>query len=827
MKITRIFLLLIPVFSFFDSVQSQTLLPLNNWEVGITGSAEKYTTQIPSTVHSVLWDNKIIANPYIGQIESRIQWIGDTSWTYNCTINLTNDQLKFKNANLNFEGLDTYADVFVNDKLVIQADNMFRSWQTDIKSLLTTGTNSIRIQFSPPAKKTAKLWKLLGANLPGDQRVLTRKAQYQNGWDFAPKYVTMGIWKPAFIEFYDIKLLDKLNWTYSINNGIPNINVSFNAFNPSKENIFAGIEINDNSAAIEIGPGLSTLEIPLAIQETNLWNPNGLGDQNLYDLNFFLRSSKATLVDTSIVIGFRDIQLNSSVDEIGMKFQFESKGESFFVKGANYVPTDILPDRVSKEQIKSLLIDAKKSNFNMLRVWGGGYYESDYFYDICDSLGIMVWQDFAFACAMYPNDKNFLDNVKSEAEEQVKRLSRHPSIVLWCGNNEISEGWARWGWKDGMSEQQKAELQKAYDKIFHEILPQTVIKYAPHCAYWASSPLWGRGDKRHQTEGDAHYWGVWHDEEEFEVLEEKIPRFMSEFGFQAYPVTKTIADFSGESLNENEISINAHQKHKKGRQIIDKYLDRNYPTAQDFTDYVYLTQVNQAEGISLGLLAQRMAGQNKYGGSLYWQYNDCWPGITWSSRDYYGRWKPLQWKAKEVFAPNVQRISFKKGKNIVEIASDNQQSFSYKMGLISTTGEILEEKMGKTKLWDQTGIQKLEMPVYDKYTARNDILFFSKILSMDGSIYLSLRPYKKMKDLEWSSMPLEYEIKEIEQGFEITLKSKALYFGVWLDTAIDGTWSDNYFHLMPGTKKVIFTTNKKIEDFDQVLQIHHLGKKNQ
>ena len=332
-----------------------------------------------------------------------------------------------------------------------------------------------------------------------------------------------------------------------------------------------------------------------------------------------------------------------------MSFYFELNGVAVFMKGANYVPQDVFLNRVTREQYATLLQAVKDAGMNMIRVWGGGAYQRDEFYDLCDEYGILVWHDFMFAGGMYPFDSAFLDNVKKEAEFEVKRLSNHPCMALWCGNNECSEGWHRWGWQDPFDSIQRAAIWHGYQELFNEILPNAVHAFS-QTAYWESSPEFGRGDVRHTSEGDAHNWFVWHDGEPFENYEQKVPRFMSEFGFQSMPELKTLKMFVPDSaLHIASEAMKAHQKHGRGFAIINAYMQRQYGSVPvQFSDYVKRSQQLQAEGMVKGVRAH-MGARPYCMGSLIWQLNDCWPSVSWSMIDYYGRKKPVYESVKKLF----------------------------------------------------------------------------------------------------------------------------------------------------------------------------------
>lgn len=363
-----------------------------------------------------------------------------------------------------------------------------------------------------------------------------------------------------------------------------------------------------------------------------------------------------------------NVELRQEQDSIGQSFTFFKDGKPIFAKGANWIPCHSFPilTPALKDQYRYLLTSAKEANFNMLRVWGGGIYEPDYFFDLCDSLGLMVWMDFNFSCALYPSDKEFLDNVKIEAEEQVKRIAQHPCVVVWCGNNEVKNGWEDWGWQGqyGWSDSQQAELKHGIDTIFGEngILAQAVKEFDPlKRAYITTSPLYGWGHPECVTHGDSHYWGVWWGELPFEVYKEKTGRFMSEFGFQSYPDYSTICRYCPE--NERYIgspSMKKHQKHGRGLEIIDKAMKQYYGVDSkclSLEDFCYVSQLLQAWGMGYGIY-QHISQQPHCMGTLYWQLDDCWPVASWSSIDCYGSWKALHYRAQALFSDDVDLAMF-------------------------------------------------------------------------------------------------------------------------------------------------------------------------
>jgi beta-mannosidase len=436
------------------------------------------------------------------------------------------------------------------------------------------------------------------------------------------------------------------------------------------------LKINDQEYKLKLNSGEQKLAFDYNILDPILWWPNGYGKQHLYKIETKLMQDKNIISKKTKKIGIRKTELITSKDSLGNEFYFKINNQAIFMKGANYIPQDNLQNRVSKEKYIDLLSQVTKANMNMIRVWGGGIYEEDMFYNTCDSLGILVWQDFMFACAMYPSDSLFLENIREEAIDNVKRLRNHSSIILWCGNNEIAEAWKNWGWQNSFNEYEITKIEQGYKDIFSNILPEVVNQYTD-LPYWESSPKLGRGDNNHHLEGDVHYWGVWHDSQPFSTFEKNVPRFMSEFGFQSFPELSTIKKFSAKKdWKLNSDVMTSHQKHPRGNTLIQEYMNREYNQPLDFEKFIYASQILQGEGMRIGLEAHRRS-QPYCMGTLYWQLNDCWPVASWSSIDYYGNWKALHYVAKDVFSPIALSITKNKDNNYsLWIMSDKQQSIT-------------------------------------------------------------------------------------------------------------------------------------------------------
>ena len=542
---------------------------IRDWEFKHEG--KWYDTKVPGNNVSDLLNHKLISNPFYATNEDSIKWIFEKEWTYRSNFQISETILAKKNHRLAFNGLDTYAKVFLNDSLILEANNMFVAWEIDVNGIVRK-ENTLIVKFFPPNKIEKEKESILGYSLPGGKRVFTRKAGFHYGWDWGAKITSSGIWRKVNLTAWDECII---NTIYITQNNLTDIEASLTVSLEIESANQKEITIKAHDSILEnfkLKKGKNNLSIDIKIQNPELWWPNGFGDQKLYNIVVSILDQKKIIDSKTKKIGLRKIELITNSDEIGESFYFKVNGIPIFMKGANYIPQDNLQNRVSPNHYRKLLTDVKDANMNMLRVWGGGIYEENIFYELCDSIGILVWQDFMFACAMYPFDSLFLDNVQQEAIYNIKRLRHHPSIALWCGNNENSEGWKRWGWQDSYTKEQKEEIWIGYKKVFQEILPKITKTYS-QSAYWESSPKFGRGNAQHQFEGDAHYWGVWHDAEPFENFEKKIPRFMSEFGFQSFPQISTIAAFSDSAdWTLKSDAMKNHQKHPKYTYVFASFL---------------------------------------------------------------------------------------------------------------------------------------------------------------------------------------------------------------------------------------------------------------
>tara|TARA_B100000787_G_scaffold96048_2_gene70889 strand:- start:10281 stop:12782 length:2502 start_codon:yes stop_codon:yes gene_type:complete len=813
MRISLFILFTIIITACQESPNKVQSLNGSDWQFVETGAQNWKPAQIPGTVQTDLLRLGKIPDPFLLNNEDSIQWVSQRDWTYKKIFSVPSKILKKQHHILIFEGLDTYAQIVLNDSLLFKSDNAFRGYDFNVSKILQH-ENTLEITLGSPDTIENNAAARLNYQLPEAPRVFSRKPQFQYGWDWGPKIKTMGIWRDVSLFSYaEVRMTEAFIKTDAISKEKATLTaeIEFETFDFHKNTV----EIINNSTnktiehPLEIF-GKDTYTFPITIKNPKLWWTHNLGDPFLYDFTINLKKGNTVIQTINKKIGLRSIELVTEKDSIGEGFYFKLNGKPVYMKGANYIPQNIFLAEVKPQDRKKLLNDVVAANMNMLRVWGGGVYEDDLFYELCDEKGILVWQDFMFACAMYPGDKDFLENVKAEAIDNVKRLRNHPSIALWCGNNENSEGWNRWGWQADKTEAQKQEIWKSYQAVFNDILPKVVDSLHPGISYWESSPKFGRGDSRYQFEGDAHDWWVWHDGYPFEHFEKEVPRFMSEFGFQSFPSYQTIKYFTGKDIIDlNHPSFKSHQKHARGFKLIKQYMERDFPVPSNDEDYVYVSQLLQAYGITRGIKAHRLAKPYNMG-TLYWQLNDCWPAVSWSSIDGLGNWKALHYKVKEAFE---DVIIITKSKDLgVEISIINDTfktvSDTLKVALLDFKGRVLDRK----EIAITTKTLSSEMAFHYTMTAsRIQENPSQMVLKVTFGNKTSLHYFTNPKNLDLPKEQLDISKTLSEKGIIYTVTSKTLQKNVYLYTDNAAHFTNNFFDLLPGeTKEVSADTTREL-----------------
>ena len=820
----KYFLFLLIITSLFSCKKTTSETPVSftiheNWEFKSAEDSEWKSASVPGNIFTDLLEHKMIPDPFVKTNEEKVQWVAKKDWEYKTTFTASEETLQKENINLTFEGLDTYANIYLNNQLISTTSNAFRTYSFNVKKHLKSN-NTLKVTFTNTDKIETLKEKNNPYQLPEGKRIYTRKAQFQYGWDWGPKLNTTGIWKNVSVKAWnDIKFDDIFIKQKKITTKNANLEIEVTIESSEDKDILIVTSANKqtNSTNLKISKGKQTYTIPFEIKDPQLWWTHNLGKPHLYQFDFKLIENNSIKDEKSIKKGIRTIKLITEKDSIGESFYFELNGKPVYMKGANYIPQNSFQNKVTDAHYEKLLSDVVDTNMNMLRVWGGGIYENDIFYDLCDEKGILVWQDFMFACAMYPGDKAFLANVQQEAEDQVKRLRNHTSIALWAGNNENSEGWKRWGWQEGRTEKEKQEIWNDYLAVFDTILPKTVAKFS-ETNYWESSPKFGRGNPKYEFEGDAHDWWVWHDARPFEHFQKQVPRFMSEFGFQSFPSYEVI-----QYINQNETidlkteGIKSHQKHIRGFQLIDEYMARDYTIPTNDEDYVYVSQLLQAKGIVMGIEAHRRAKPTNMG-TLFWQLNDCWPAISWSSIDYFGNWKALQYKAKKSFENILISTIKTKYDYDTYIVNDSLVDIKGKMKLkiIDFYGKEIWSNSKEIVVKANSSKKVYHIPQVDIYEVG-----YVYVIEFNNS--KSYYYFAKPKDLELPKRTIQKTITKTKNGFSITLKSDVLQKDVFLFSKNKGHFSDNFFDILPNeTVTIKFKTDAATLEDLQIKTLNQL-----
>ncbi len=814
---------------------------------------------VPGTVHTDLLANGKIADPFYRMNERDQQWIDKTDWEYRTTLTLDAATLKRDHVELVFAGLDTYADVYLNEVRILRADNMFREWTADIRSEAKPGANALRIVFRSPIVEGLKRLDAFGFTPPatndqsengglGDKKVsiFTRKAGYHYGWDWGPRFVTSGVWRPITLRAWNgvrIRDLNIVQDSVSVDSAAIAAVVEIIADRPGP----AVVDLGSASDAgiktrqeVQLTSGLNTVRLSLHIAKPKLWWSNGLGEAFLYSLTARVMTASGMGDTRTVKTGLRTLKIVRNPDADGTSFYVELNGVPVFMKGANYIPNDNFLPRVTHDVHDKVVHSARDTHMNMLRVWGGGIYEDDYFYDLCDANGILVWQDFMFACSMYPGDDAFLDNVREETVQNVRRLRNHPCIALWVGNNEIDSAWEAdvpnggWGWKQNYTQAQRDQLTQAYNAIFLKILPEVVAQNDPQRLYWPSSPQ--AAPDRHADlsqalqSGDIHYWDVWWGQKPFTEYRTHIGRFMSEYGFQSFPEFRTVKTYA-EPGDYDILSdvMKAHQRSSIGNGTITNYMQRDYVVPKDFRQFLYVGQVLQAEGIKVAMEAHR-ARMPYCMGSLFWQINDCWPVASWSSIDYYGRWKAQQYFARKAYDAVLVSPRIEGDKVTITVVSDllHDQAAAMTVRVMDFQGKaITEHPAAITIKANSSAVVFSDEIVHLLGGAGPETVLLSVGIAVAGKLVAdNILYFRPVKDLSLPAPVIAKQVKAVGKEIVVGLTSKTLVKNLYLRLEThDGAFSDNYFDLLPGqTVLVRFTPVKPltVPAFEADLRLVHM-----
>ena len=820
-----------------QSLDSKSGCISNDWQFQYQG--QWYPATVPGNIHTDLLANNLIPDPFYGTNEDSVQWVADSIWTYRLIFDAdcAGEGRQYDAQYLVFDGLDTYAEVWLNGERLHSMDqgmddtllnNMFRRWRFAVHDLLKKKDNELLVRFYPSVPFEEAAAAQLPYKLP-DNRVFSRKAQYESGWDWGPKLITCGIWKNVRLESHNefsvenVYVYDTVPSLVKGKDWQTLVLVEVGSFDHSHHKVNLTVEASDEKGLVakvemkvELEPGENLVEVPVRIPNPVLWWPNGMGEQHLYTYSVIVHDRQYE--QQSVVRhGLRTIDLIREPDSIGESFAFIVNGKPFFARGADWIPASSYEGTLcaNGDVYCRLLNDCRDAHMNMVRVWGGGIYEHDDFYNLCDDLGLLVWQDFMFACNLYPADKAFLRNVDFEAIHQLKRLRNHPCIAIFCGNNEVHNGLEDWGWQTalGYDDATDQQLHADYSKLFEECLAKEVEEWAPGTPYVHSSPVFGWGHPECCTHGCSHYWGVWWGEQPFDVWKEKTGRFMSEYGFQSYPAMSTIATFAAAD-QQNLLSpvMRNHQKHGRGVEIISKAIKEELgvgPNYYNLAEFSHWSQLVQAIGIRRAIDAHRIQ-HDRCRGTLCWQVNDCWPVASWSSIDYTGRWKALHYQFREAY----QNVALcvdpqeKYSKNDVYIVNDSLKDVScvVRWQVLNMDGTpVTQEQSVKQKVASDKAVKVLSLNAAD-YPKLSDKIFAKVQLYLNGKLHAERTLFfVPVGDLSITHDDIQQKVTYYADYAEITLTAKALHYGVCLeaDASTPVRYSDNYFILRPDEPKKI------------------------
>lgn len=786
-----------------------------SWQLTSVDGEIRAAITLPGDVHTALHRAGLIPDPYFGRNEEKVQWVAEREWAVERSFTLQEAEGDWY---LDIDYLDTVAAVYVNGFLALEADNSFRRYRPDVSSMLKSGDNVIRIVFASNPAVGAERQKQQPFYIPystGNSPIpdgnMLRKPQCHFGWDWNIAIAPFGLYGTIALKKLETARIEHVV-TRQTHNSDGSVDLTVTASLYAKQTGVAQVyfDLDGERVRLDVGvKGETTVNHLFHIDTPRLWWPSGSGEQALYTLSVELSDEAVTRQ-----IGLRTIELITTPDASGARFAFKVNGREIFCRGANWIPADALYSLSSPEKTEDLLQSAKAANMNMIRVWGGGFYEQDHFYDLCDRLGLMVWQDFMFACNLYPSTEDFLENVAIEVDYQVRRLSSHPSIALWCGDNELV-GALTWFEE---SRKDRDRYLVSYDRL-NRTIEQAVKKALPGALWWPSSPASGYldfGDAWHADgSGDMHYWSVWHENKSFDNYRSVRPRFCSEFGFQSYtslPVIRTYAE--EKDMNVASPVMELHQKNAGGNERIAGTMFRYFRFPKDFPNFVYLSQIQQGLAIKTAVEYWRSLKPHCMG-TIYWQLNDTWPVASWSSLDYGGRWKAMHYLVKRFFQPvAIAAIPSEDGKTInFSLVNDMlaDVSVDLSISLLTMKGERKHLKDVQAVCSPDAAVTAATIDVAEIGEGTLLAWRFTASNGMGGEGHYVNGTYKAL-ELEPAVLTVTHEYVEASGAVDINVIARGLALFVMIESETDGKYSDNAFDLAAGeSRRITFTPAQPLE----------------
>ena len=811
---------------------------------------KRMPAEVPGTVHTDLMKNGVIDDPCYRDNEYDLQWIGERDWIYHTEFRVDQELLQHRNIELVFEGLDTWAEVYLNDRKILTADNMFRTWRVDVSDHLTQGKNQLEIRFNNYIKVNKPKWDAAPYRLQAvdnnDQAevklsVYSRKAGFHFGWDWGPRLVTCGLWRPVSLQVWDDFKITSVHFQQAFpEEQSVEITAVVEAAATRSQEVSIDVRSSGQVHATEkvtLREGTHCYPVRFRIKDPKLWWCNGLGNPHRYTFIVEVKGDTGLTDRTETRIGIRKLRLVRDEDDAGRSFYFELNGRPVFIKGANYIPQDNFQNRVTPERCETLIRSAAEVHMNMLRVWGGGIYEEDHFYELCDQYGILIWQDLMFACGMYPSDEDFLESVWLEVRDNVRRLRNYACIAVWCGNNENEMLWHLM-WKSHYSSDQQKQYEHDMHKLFYDTIPNAIREDDRTRDYVPTSPTAGFAGRAYKT-GSLHYWDVWHGREPFENYRNHIGRFMTEYGFQSFPDLESVNRFS--IADDHDIGSRVMEAHQRcmederrdrqyGNRLIAHYMERYFRTPKDFSSFLLVSQLLQAKGMAMAIESHRVGKSDRYCmGTMFWQLNDCWPAISWSSVDYYGRWKALHYHLKKIYGDLLivvrpedgddARISF----NIVSDLPYPLTGCELKMTVRSFGGDEVSQQSMPLDIAAERVVKAMEFRK-PKLTGNQDEkqLYIRAELHQDRKLQASqLYFFVNEKDLALTDPGLSYEMLTVAGGYRITLHSRRFAKNVYLSLeGVEHHCSDNFFDMEPGeTKEVVMKTSGDVPNVEKKVRV--------
>ena len=882
MKNTRrkFFLLALCIFAM-SGVASATVSqrPVHDgWRFRQGNSELWHPAQVPGNTHLDLMRERIIDDPFFRLNERSVQWVDKEDWMYETHLTPTAEELAATHQTLVFKGLDTYADVYLNHQRILVADNMHREWRCDVRGILQEGDNLLEVYFHSPIKRNIPKFDALpyrhntgpdhsqmGGVFDKTLSPFARTAGFEYGWDWGPRLVTFGIWRPVLLETWsDLRIAD----VWYIQRDVTRkrallrtvVEVESDAAQDGAQVVLTadGKSVAQTTTALK--PGLNIVTLDYEIKNPRLWWTNGLGEPYLTQMHCSVGGDAI-----ATPLGIRSLRLHNDPDEFGHNLYFELNGEPLFAKGSDMIPNDNFLSRVTDSIYRQVVADAAAVNMNIIRVWGGGIYEDDAFYNYCDQMGILVWQDFMFACTTYEVDDAFLENIRQEAIYNVRRLRNHACMAVYTGNNEAQDVWFGWGGKKRYFDEmgQGERVWKMQHQIFYEVLPEVVKEYAGGTTYRPSCPWAFENTPSDGVNGDDHYWGVWHGGDPIEAYFDHHVRFESEYGFQSFPEYESVLLYNPDPRDHDIYSevMMAHQNAGTyANRRIEEYMGRDYRVPSDFKQFLYVGQVLQADAVKMGMEAFRR-DRPYCMGTIVWQLNDCWPVASWSSRDYYGRWKALHYVTRKAYddilvSPRVKDVDAQAQENVQVAALPGQEDGGVKSSKdVALSKKVLELKLvndrrtavsGTLKIetmtldgrivYEQT--QKVRIPKNDAIDVKTwrvqdilggeqpgDVVFYITYTTGEKTYYNIAYPLRQ-KDMHYRPAHIAITaLRPVADGFSLSLKSDIFARAVFLKTkGIRDFFSDNYFDLLPGEERTVTVrTTKPLAQFEKELEITSLG----